>query len=202
MVSRRVVVVGVLIALFLVCEGLDGIFKEERDRGETTSATKDPWRSQKNGMPTNGDYAKLLGPESDGQIVKPSEPKNVPVEVPSIQLSDILPSTGFVVIRDMLTQTVLANSTGFLVSPNVILTAAHTVAPFIRRFHVQLEFISNSRSRDSIRTYPITGLAYDYDTTPCQIFLMVRESALNIFLLLAPDHFKLFLVKSNLPYHF
>lgn len=201
MVLRRLLVVGVLLALVLVGESLDGIFKEERDRGETTSAAKDPWRSQKNGMPTNGDYEKLLGPESDGQIVKPSEPKNVPVEVPSIQLSDILPSTGFVIIRDMLTQTVLANSTGFLVSPSVILTAAHTVAPFIRRFHVQLDFISNSRSRDSIRTYPITGLAYDYDTTPCQIFLMVRESAPIICLRLTCDRLKVSLAIANFPFH-
>jgi hypothetical protein len=127
-------------------------------------------------MSTNGDYSNLIVPDSDGQIVKPTYPKDVPVEVPTVQLADILPSTGFVIVRDMLTETVLANSTGFFVSPSIILTAAHAVAPLIRRFHVQLEVVSNSRSIDGIRTYPVAKLAYDFETTPCQILLQINTN--------------------------
>jgi hypothetical protein len=183
-IGRLSVILVLLIASSSVISlafAFDGHPREERDRSDTSSAPRDPWRAHKNGMATNGDYPNLLAPDNDGQIVRPIDTKHVPVEVPTVQLADILPSTGFVVVRDMLTQTILANSTGFFVSPNVFLTAAHTVAPLIRRFHVQLDIISNSRSIDAIRTYHVTGLSYDFESTPCQILLQVRRvTTLNL----------------------
>jgi V8-like Glu-specific endopeptidase len=142
------------------------------DHADTTPLPKDPFRNHIHTMSTNGDYWKL---QTTGALVKQTHQKDVPVEVPIVQLADILPSTGFVVVKDMMTGRVLANSTGFFVAPNVVLTAAHLVAPLIRRFHVQLDVISNSRSIASINTYNVIGLSYDFASTPCQILLQVRK---------------------------
>jgi len=134
---------------------------------------KDSWRIQKrNGMQTDGDYPKLWEGD-DGQIVRPPDSEPVPVTVPTVQLADILPSTGFLFVRDMVTKTVLANATGFFVAPDVFLTAAHSVAPFIRHFNVHLEVISNSRTVGGSHNYSVSGMYYQ--ASWCQVLLQVRR---------------------------
>lgn len=120
------------------------------------------------------DYPKLLADDDEGQIMRPPDSTEVPVELPTIVLSDILPATGFLVARDKYTKTILSNSTAFFVSPDVVITAAHSVAPLLRRFHVNLQIISNSRTSGGSRTYNVTGLTYDNANAPCHVLLQVR----------------------------
>lgn len=164
----------VLCGCIPVAYPLDGAPKDERNRSETSPISKDFRRPQQYAMSTNGDYSNLLGTNGDGQIMTPPEPKDVTVEVPTVQLSDILPSTGFVVIRDRVSGTILSNSTGFFVANDVVLTAAHSVAPLLRRFHVDVNVISNSRTLAGIHNYSVQAIAYDELNSPCQVLLRVR----------------------------
>lgn len=148
--------------------------KEERERSNFSYIHKDLRRPQQYGMSTLADYPQLLAEDDDGQIIKTPETTEVPLDLPTIVLSDILPSTGFLVARDKFTNTILSNSTAFFVASDVVITAAHSVAPLLRRFHVNLQIITNSRTSGGSRTFNVTSIAYDNVNAPCQVLLQVR----------------------------
>lgn len=156
----------------------DSSSKDEKDRSGEFSVPRDIRRPQNYGMSTLADYPRLLAEDDDeeeGQIMTPPKEQQMPLEVPTIQLADILPSTGFLVVRDKVTGSILSNSTTFFVAPDLVVTAAHSVAPLIRRFAVNLQVITNSRSSGGSRTFNVTALAYDATNAPCQIVLQVRH---------------------------
>lgn len=171
---RCIVLLAVAFCVLGCVLASDSNGKDERERNNFSYIHKDLRRPQQYGMSTLADYPQLLADDDDGQIMKTPETTEVPLDLPTIVLSDILPSTGFLVARDKFTNTILSNSTAFFVASDVVITAAHSVAPLLRRFHVNLQIITNSRTSGGSRTFNVTSIAYDNVNAPCQVLLQVR----------------------------
>lgn len=177
------------------------VFRDSDDESDddTSPLYGTTWKARHNWKPTDGDFHKLIAAEGGVQIVDASDGRPLPAELPSLQLADILPATGFVLVKDYFTGNVFLNATGFFVAPNVVITAAHAIARAMQEFHVRVEFVTNSRTVSGSKTYAVTAIAYDQDNTPCQILLQVRfpffaESApfCSSFYALDSDHVRSF----------